>query len=232
MPINGYFDVVFASSGSVATVPDAVQTDGSVSYTQGYGVNYTLNPTTNPSALNIEQTKFNQLLNDITTAIQLLQRNGASNFITSSMNGGSPYSYNLGATCLYSGQIWLSTAPSNATVPGATGASWVALTASSAVSGIYQNLRGVWASNTTATYTASLLTLQNSSGSTIALSSYNQTVNSGTTGAGGLSTGSLAANTWYAVYAIYDFWGPLRPASLLTPASRLLRYQAVTPTRC
>lgn len=133
MPNSGYFDVIFASSGSTATVPDGIQSDGSVSYTQGYGVDYTLDPNTNPSALNIEQTKFNQLLYDITSAIQYIQQNGAAPFITTSMNNGTAYSYAKGAIVSYdpgSGiQNYYSSVSSNTTTP--TDSSWVALGAGS-----------------------------------------------------------------------------------------------------
>ena len=51
------------------------------------------------------------------------------------MNGGSPYSYNLGALVLYEvagvTQVWVSTASNNTTTPGAGGAHWSALAAPS-----------------------------------------------------------------------------------------------------
>ena len=44
------------------------------------------------------------------------------------MNGGTPYSYNLGATCVYDAgsgpEVWISTAANNTTTPGAMGANW------------------------------------------------------------------------------------------------------------
>ena len=55
--------------------PDAVQSNGSVSYDQGYGVDYTL-PNTNPSYKYMEQDKFNQLFYDITSALQQLPAGG------------------------------------------------------------------------------------------------------------------------------------------------------------
>lgn len=135
MPNNGYFDTIFASSGDVSPVPDAPQGSGSVSYTQGYTAPYSLAPT-NPDAILVGRANFNQLLKDITTAIQFIQQNGQSNFITTAMNGGvQPYAYNEGATVMYdagSGLVsWVSTADENITVPGAEGASWNQLAAPS-----------------------------------------------------------------------------------------------------
>ena len=50
---------------------------------------------------NFPRGAHNQILKDITAAIQFLQQNGASNFITSAMNNGSSYPYNLGAVVMY-----------------------------------------------------------------------------------------------------------------------------------
>lgn len=114
---TGYFDIPFASSGTKTTVPDGVQSDGSVSYTQGYGVDYTLDPATNPSALNIEQGKMNQLFFDITSAIQQYQQFGVPPFITTAMNNGSPFSYAQYARVLYSGAVYQSLVNSNTDTP-------------------------------------------------------------------------------------------------------------------
>lgn len=116
MPISGYFDTIFASSGTITTVPDAVQGDGSVSYAQGYGVDYTL-PNTNPSYRYMEQGKFNQLFYDVTSAIQTLQQGSPPAFITSTMNGGTPYTYPAGATVSYSGVNYTSLVGSNTDTP-------------------------------------------------------------------------------------------------------------------
>lgn len=91
MPISGYFDVVFAESGDVSAVPDATQPNGTVSYTQGFPVTYST-PVAS-GGYNVPRTGFNQIFNDITSAIQFFQQGNSSDFITSAMNGGSPYSY-------------------------------------------------------------------------------------------------------------------------------------------
>lgn len=125
MPSSGYFDTVFAVSGTVTPIPDPVQGDGTVSYNQGYGVLYST-PVAS-GGLNFPRAQFNQLMNDVTGAIQFIQQNGASNFITSAMNGGSPYSYKLGATVMYDAgsglQKWISVVANNVTIPGAN-ADW------------------------------------------------------------------------------------------------------------
>ncbi len=125
-----YFDVAFAVSGDLTSVPDATQPSGTVSYTQGYGVSYSTAVTS--GGYNFPRAQHNQILNDVTTLLQYLGQNGAPPFITTAMNGGStPYSYALGAIVSYNAgsgiQNWVSTATSNTTTPGAMGASWLAL---------------------------------------------------------------------------------------------------------
>lgn len=130
MPISLYFDTLFAQSGDKSPVPDAAQSSGTVSYQQGYTPPYSLAPS-NPDAILVGRSNFNQLLYDVTAAIQQIQQFGAPPFITSTMNGGSPFSYTLGAIVSYNAgsgiQTWISAAAANTTTPGAMGATWNAL---------------------------------------------------------------------------------------------------------
>jgi len=107
----------FAYAGDLTSVPTTVQVDGSISYPQGYGPNYELDPTTNPSALDVERRKMNQLLNDITTVIQQYQQFSVPDFITSAMNGGTAFSYSKDARVRYSGLVYVSLVNSNTTDP-------------------------------------------------------------------------------------------------------------------
>jgi hypothetical protein len=68
----------------------------------------------------------------------------------------------------------------------------------------FSGLGGGWASNTTATWVANQIIVQDSSNNSKLLSAFNKTLNTATSGAGGLDTGSTAANTWYFVFAIYN----------------------------
>jgi hypothetical protein len=71
-----FFDIPFATDGDVLAIPDAPQMDGSVSYTEGFTENYEEDLLTDPSALPIPRDQFNQLMNDITLAIQQYQVDG------------------------------------------------------------------------------------------------------------------------------------------------------------
>lgn len=132
MPNNLYFDTVFGVSGDRTTVPDGTQSNGSVSYTQGYPITYST-PVAG-GGIDFPRAQHNQVLYDITAAIQNVQQNGAPNFITTAMNGGvNPFTYILGAIVNYDGgsgnQVWISTQAANTTIPGAGGAHWTPLTA-------------------------------------------------------------------------------------------------------
>lgn len=115
MPVSGYFDTPFAIDGSLIPVPDAPQGNGSVSYNQGWGNLY--GTLISSGGLNISRAQMNQIFNDITTAIQQYQQNGIPPFITTTMNGGTPYSYNQYAMVLYEGVAYQSLINSNTDTP-------------------------------------------------------------------------------------------------------------------
>lgn len=317
MPSNLYFDTLFATAGDKTAVPDAPPGDGSVCYENGYGVLYST-PVAS-GGLNFPRGQYNQVLYDITAAIQFAQQNGASNFITTAMNGGSPYSYTLGAIVAYdtgSGlQNWLSTQAANTTTPGAMGAHWSSLSSGTfftgatstgtanaqavattqgnfsdvqgnaiswlagfsvtsastlsgdgasalaikivtptglrdtatgdiiaggeyigisdgavlqlvnptlkaglapLVQGSGKNIKSSWASTSTANITADQLAVQNSAGLSNLLTGISQVLNTATSGANGIDTGSIAASTFYNTFII---WGTAGTACLASTST-------------
>lgn len=92
-----FFLQPFAVSGDRDSIPTAVQPSGTVSYAQGFGVDYELNLATEPTAKPIPRGSTNGLFYDVTFALGDLQRNGTPEFITTADNGGSPYAYAKGA---------------------------------------------------------------------------------------------------------------------------------------
>lgn len=123
MPNGGYFDTVFASAGSLTPVPDAPPGDGSVSYNQGYGILYST--PVGSGGFNFPRAQHNQILFDITTAIQKYQQNTVAPFITTSMNGGTAYSYGAGAMVLLTGAVYRSLVAANTDTPPS--AKWLQL---------------------------------------------------------------------------------------------------------
>lgn len=111
-----FFRLPFATTGDKTAVPDAVDSNGNVSYSQGYGFDYQRQKT-DPAAKNIERDKMNQILFDITTAIAEIQSQGAPDYITPALNGGTAYSYAQYAIVKYSGALYISLAAANTALP-------------------------------------------------------------------------------------------------------------------
>lgn len=99
--MNKFFLYPFAISGNKTAVPDATQGDGTVSYQQGYGPDYSKNPASDPTAKEIERVKYNELLYDITTAIREIQTIGTPDYITNLQNGGTAFPYAINARVRY-----------------------------------------------------------------------------------------------------------------------------------
>lgn len=96
-----YFIDPFAVDGDKAVIPDPIQSGGSVSYTEGFGFDYQRNLLSDPQALAFPRPEFNQLMNDITVAVQQYQQYGIPNFITTAQNGGIAFPYAKYAMALY-----------------------------------------------------------------------------------------------------------------------------------
>lgn len=105
-------DIAFASSGDITTVPDTVQGDGSVSFPQGYGVDYET-PLAS-GGLNIERAKMNYLFNVITAAINQYQTFGVPDYYSAISSGAG---YALGALVKISGITYRSLIAANPDTP-------------------------------------------------------------------------------------------------------------------
>lgn len=124
--LGKYFKIPFANSGDTAVIPDTVQVDGSVSYPDGFGPDYELNPATDPAAKDIPRDQSNGLYNSITQALKWFQENGFPQWIDSATNGGSPFSYAKNTIVSYpvDGKIYVSLIAANTTTPGTDPAKW------------------------------------------------------------------------------------------------------------
>lgn len=112
------FKTPFAVSGDQAAIPTEIQSDGSVSFTQGYGPDYQ-RPTdgSDPQAKTIERNKFNALMNEVTASIGEIQLFGAAAW----SSGMAPYPLN--ARVRHNDINWISTITNNGSTPGAN-ADW------------------------------------------------------------------------------------------------------------
>jgi hypothetical protein len=129
-----YFELPFANGGDKTTIPITVQSNGSISFPDGYSVVYQNDLQTDPSALAIDRRTFNELMFAITQNLQNYQNYGTPEFIDNSDNGGSAFAYDVGAIVRYSSsgtapfKTYVSTVTNNTTTPGTAG-SWFQLAA-------------------------------------------------------------------------------------------------------
>lgn len=110
------FVIPFAGTGDKTTVPDAVQPDGSVSYSEGFGFDYE-RANTDPAYKPVPREGINQLYFDITEAIGIMQKQGAADWTAIA----APYAIN--ARVRHSDKYWVSTITNNSDEPG-IGANW------------------------------------------------------------------------------------------------------------
>ena len=129
------------------------------------------------------------------------------------------------------GVIPITNAAGNALAPGqiaaggeyllaCTGTSFILLNPSAAVGKCFASAMTASAPGgaASATWLASNAVLTDASGNTVGAGAVNQTVNLAVGGAGGLDTGAVANNTWYAVFLIYGASGQSIVASLSATA--------------
>jgi hypothetical protein len=125
MALNKFFRFPWATTGDKTAVPDTTQPDGSVSYPEGFGGDYELDPDTDPDAKRVPRDQTNQYLFDITTALREYQIAGVPDWITNAQNGGTAFAYAKGATVKYTdGNTYISLVDANTDLPTVT-SSWM-----------------------------------------------------------------------------------------------------------
>ncbi|MDD9339614.1 MAG: phage tail protein [Providencia heimbachae] len=116
------FKVPFATQGDRTSIPDEVQADGAVSYTQGYSYDYERDQTTDPAAKDIEREKMNGMFHDITEAVGELQSFGFPKWA----EAGKPYP--IRCVVYHKNKAWQSKIENNGVEPVA-GTAWQELKA-------------------------------------------------------------------------------------------------------
>lgn len=123
-----FYRYPFASAGDKTDIPEATQTDGSVSYNQGFGFDYERDPSTDPDAKNIQRDDFNGVIFDITENLQQYQLNGVPEWVPAAQNGGVAVNYPKFARVRYDTagdgtgwQVFESAVVNNTSTPGADG---------------------------------------------------------------------------------------------------------------
>ncbi|WP_272521684.1 phage baseplate protein [Providencia sp. PROV202] len=116
------FKIPFATQGDRTSIPNEVQADGAVSYTQGYGYDYERDQVSDPAAKDIEREKMNGIFHDITEAIGEVQNYGFPKWTEE----GKPYP--IRAVVYHKNKVWQSKVENNEVEPVA-GAQWAELKA-------------------------------------------------------------------------------------------------------
>lgn len=109
-----YFSKPFASNGTRTSIPDDPQSDGLMSFLEGWGYDYERHPIDDPAAKHIERGKMNFLFYVITEALGELQRLGSSTWDETRIP------YGKGAVVFYADVTWVSTVAANNSRPGLT----------------------------------------------------------------------------------------------------------------
>lgn len=120
----------FGVDGETASIPDLTQSDGSISWQQGWGVDYQRQKGTDPLYKPIERTSTNGLFNALSDQVKQYQEFGFPEFITTTNNGGTAFSYDYGAIVRYSATglppftTYISMVTGNTYTPGTDATKW------------------------------------------------------------------------------------------------------------
>ena len=198
----------FADSGTKNSIPAASQigiTPGAASLTDGFPP-LTMTPIASggvpPSGA------------DMNGILNLLSAH------TKWMNAGGTYTYDAAFATAIGGYPncalvqkadntgwWVSTVDGNTSNPDTGGAGWLSLvpTQSNIIGAMRNGRMSITSASASGTFTADEIVVESALGGlAYKIASYNKTINLGTTGAGGMDTGSAPASGYVALYAIYN----------------------------
>lgn len=113
------FTTPFAQSGDRDTVQESLQTNGVVSYQQGFTADYGKDLGKDPDAKNIERKSFNQLMFDITDTILGIQKVGSQPW----NDLLKPYA--KGSTIYHGGETYFNLNDNNYNNPAGGGGNWL-----------------------------------------------------------------------------------------------------------
>lgn len=194
-----YFSVPFATSGDVTPVPVALQPDGSISYSLGWGPDYE-KADTEPGYKPVSRSSSNALFGDITAAIKDIQDFGVPTYYPAA----APYAIN--SLVRHLNKVWRSGIANNNSVPGAD-ANWidtsVASLSTDGIGGSFSNLVGsATGLNALASYTIGEICLKNASGEQKVFNNVTISASTAVSGLNGIDSGAVTPLTWYSVWCI------------------------------
>lgn len=96
-----FYKTPFAENGDKVEIAEKNTSDGTVSYQEGWSVDYQRDMEIDKNAKAVERDVMNGILNDITSNIRQYQTMAFPEFITSEDNGGTPFLYTAGTVVSY-----------------------------------------------------------------------------------------------------------------------------------
>ena len=96
-----FYKTPFAENGDKAEIAEKTTSDGTVSYQEGWSVDYQRDMEIDKNAKAVERDVMNGILNDITSNIRQYQTMAFPEFITSEDNDGTPFLYTAGTVVSY-----------------------------------------------------------------------------------------------------------------------------------
>lgn len=96
-----FYKTPFAENGDKADIAEKTTSDGTVSYQEGWSVDYQQDMEIDKNAKAVERDVMNGILNDITSNIRQYQTVAFPEFITSEDNDGTPFLYTAGTVVSY-----------------------------------------------------------------------------------------------------------------------------------
>lgn len=121
-----YFKTPFGNAGDRVDITRSANSDGTVSYAQGWGPDYQKDLKTQANAKAVSRQVTNQLFWALTGAVQQYQQRGVPEWIAPADNDGTAFPYPAGATVVLNDKFWVSLVSNNTTQPG-TGTNWQSL---------------------------------------------------------------------------------------------------------
>lgn len=114
----------WATSGDRATIPDAVDPSGAVSWTQGFGPDYERDPATDPLAKRVPRAGTNQYLYDLSDNVRQYQLFGVPEWYSAADNGGVAISYPIQSVVRHNDVVYRSIVATNTVEPGTDANKW------------------------------------------------------------------------------------------------------------
>lgn len=124
-----FFRIPFAGNGDKQQIPDDKNTEGYVSFVEGWGEDYQKDLLTDAHAKAVEREAMNSILNAITFALRQYQTDSFPEWVTPANNGGTAYPYGVGVVVRHrqgggAFTSYVSLAENNTTEPGTKDAKW------------------------------------------------------------------------------------------------------------